>query len=191
MALALHAVAMAVVVAVSAPPPASGGPAPPPPPGEKPVAPYVQSDANAGATPVKGTAAFQAFHGLPGVQRVASSFVDRLAVDPRIKDIFAAADLVRLKRTLAEQFCYLLDGGCTYTGRDMATAHKGQGLQTSDFNALVEDLQISMDREHVPFRAQNTLLAKLAPMERTVVERKSPAVLKAWRRRLASLRAGR
>ena len=47
-----------------------------------------------------------------------------------------------------------------------------------------------MDRERVTFRAQNVLLAKLAPMERTVVERKSPAALKSLRRRLVSLRAG-
>lgn len=183
----LNALVMVAALALAPPRTADASPTPP---GETPVASYTQSNANAGATPVAGTATFNAFHGLPGVTRIASSLVDRVVVDPRIKDIFAAADRVRLKRTLAEQFCYLLNGGCTYTGRDMATAHKGQGLQTSDFNALVEDLQIAMDAEHVPFRAQNVLLAKLAPMERVVVERKSPAVLKAWRRRLNALRAG-
>lgn len=77
-----------------------------PPPGEKPVDPYVQSNANAGATPVQGTAVFAAFHGREGVRRIADDFVDRIERDPRIKDVFAAADTVRLKRTLAEQFCY-------------------------------------------------------------------------------------
>ena len=101
------------------------------------------------------------------------------------------ADTVRLKRTFAEQLCYLLDGGCAYTGRDMRESHRGMGLQTSDFNAVVENLQHAMDDERVPFRAQNVLLAKLAPMQRTVVERKSPAMLKEVARQLASLRPAR
>jgi hemoglobin len=49
--------------------------------------------------------------------------------------------------------------------------HKDQGVQQTDFNILVEYLQAAMDHERVPFRAQNRLLAKLAPMQRDVVER--------------------
>ena len=185
-------VILAFILASAAPsagPPASLMPASTAPPaGEKPVEAYVQSDANAGASPVHGTAVFAAFHGRDGVRRIADDFVDRVEKDPRIKDVFAAADNVRLKRTLAEQFCYVLNGGCAYTGRDMREAHRGQGLQNADFNALVENLQSAMDAEHVPFRDQNVLLAKLAPMQRAVVERKSPAILKSLQRRMASLR---
>lgn len=78
---------------------------------------------------------------------------------------------MRLERTLNEQFCYILGGGCDYTGRDMKTAHKDMGLQASDMNILVEHLQDAMDREGVPFVLQNRFLAKLAPMKRDVVER--------------------
>ncbi len=53
----------------------------------------------------------------------------------------------------------------------MKTSHKDMGLQDADFNALVENLQKAMDQEGVPFRAQNRLLAKLAPMQRSVVTR--------------------
>lgn len=156
----------------------------PTPAGERPVEPYVQADANAGATPIRGAAVFAAFHGEPGVRRITSRLVDLNLVDPRIKEIFVTTDVARVKRTLYEQFCYLLGGPCTYTGRDMTASHKGQGLQASDFNALVENLQKAMDEERVPFSAQNKLLAKLAPMERVVVERKSPAALAKWRKRL-------
>jgi hemoglobin len=141
------------------------------PPHEEPVKPYTQSNANAGATPFEGHAMLDAFHGRPGIDRIVDDLVDRAIVDPRIKEVFAATDLVRLRRTLKEQFCYILGGGCQYTGRDMKTSHKDQGLQMSDFNALVENLQAAMDKEHVGFRAQNRFLAKLAPMERDSVER--------------------
>ena len=147
------------------------------PPGEQPVDPYVQSNANAGATPMRDDATFQAFHGKEGLARISSDLVDRSVADPRIKAVFAAADLVRLKRTLTEQFCYVLanssqEGGCDYTGRDMTAVHKDQGITPRDFNVLVENLQRAMDKEGVPFAAQNKLLAKLAPMSRQAIERR-------------------
>lgn len=140
-------------------------------PGEQPVDPYVQSNANANARPLVDTATFEAFGGKSGLSRIAADTVEFSMADPRIKEIFAATDVPRLKRTLAEQFCYVLGGGCDYTGRDMKTVHKDMGVTNRDFNALVENLQKAMDKEGVPFFAQNRLLARLAPMQRSVVER--------------------
>ncbi|CAM3195521.1 Globin [Sphingomonas antarctica] len=141
------------------------------PPGEEPVDPYPQSNANAGATPLSGTATWDAFHGEAGVSRIVDDLVARLVADRRISDIFKAHDLVRLRRTLKEQFCYVLNGGCAYTGRDMVAAHKDLGLQTADMGALVEDLQAAMRQEGVSFAAQNRLLAKLAPIKRQAIGR--------------------
>lgn len=138
---------------------------------EEPVAPYTVSDANAGATPMSSDAAFRAFGRRAGLERIVADFVERIHADPRIADIFRASDQVRLRRTLVEQFCYILGGGCAYTGRDMKTAHKDLGLQIADLNILVDNLQGAMTRADVPNWAQNRLLAKLAPMKRDVVER--------------------
>lgn len=140
-------------------------------PDEEAVAPYTPSDANAGARPFADDAMWRAFHGQAGVNRIVDDLVDRSLADPRIKDVFQAHDMVRLRRTLKEQFCYILNGGCAYSGRDMAAAHKDLGLQNADFNALVEHLQAAMDREKIGFRDQNRFLARLAPMQRNVVER--------------------
>lgn len=141
------------------------------PPGEKPVDPYVQSNDNAGAQPRSDAATLAAFNGREGLIRIAADTVDFSMADPRITEIFATTDVPRLKRTLAEQFCYVLGGGCAYSGRDMKSVHKDMGVTKRDFNALVESLQKAMDKEGVPFFAQNKLLAKLAPMQRDVVER--------------------
>jgi len=143
----------------------------PVPPGEQPVDPYAPSDANAGATPFAGQGMWRAFHGQAGVDRIVDDMVSRLVVDRRIAEIFRGQDIVRLRRVLKEQFCYILDGGCHYSGRDMTASHKNLGIQRKDFNALVEDLQIAMAKEHVSIFAQNRLLAKLAPMKRAVDER--------------------
>jgi len=82
------------------------------PPGEEPVAPYTQADTNAGAAPFAGTAMLDAFHGRAGIGRIADGLVDRMIVDKRIADILRGQDIVRLRRLLKEQFCYLLNGGC-------------------------------------------------------------------------------
>lgn len=142
-----------------------------PPPGEDPVDIYMQSNANAGATPFKGAGMLKAFHGNPGINRIADDLVNRIKRDPRIADILKGQDEVRLRRLLKEQFCYILNGGCDYSGRTMKAAHKDLGLQTADVGALVEDLQAAMREEGVAFFAQNRFLAKLAPLKRDAVER--------------------
>lgn len=139
--------------------------------GEFPVDPYEQSNANAGASSYDSARLVEDFGGQKGIRRIAARTIELSEADPRIADIFAAHDMVRLKRTLAEQFCYLLGAGCDYSGRDMRTAHAGLGATKADLNALVENLQAAMREAGVPFAAQNRLLAKLAPMSRLVVER--------------------
>jgi hemoglobin len=139
---------------------------------EQPVAPYTVSDANAGAAPVTGDKLYRALHGREGIERIVTDLLARCQTDPRISDIFKATDFGRLSRTLTEQICYISGGPCHYTGRDMKTAHTDLGLQNADLNALVEDLELAMDKERVPFRYQNKLLAKLAPMQPMVVQRR-------------------
>lgn len=141
------------------------------PPGEEPVEPYRVDPANAGARPFDGDAMARAFGGQDGIRRIVDRFVAANFDDPRIGEIFTNQDRVRLGRVLFEQFCYLLNAGCTYTGRDMRIAHRDMGVQQGDMNRLVENLQRAMAAEHVPFAAQNRFLAKLAPMRRDVVTR--------------------
>jgi hemoglobin len=95
----------------------------------------------------------------------------RLVADPRTHAFFAEADQVSIKKHLVEQFCVILGGPCAYTGRDMQASHKGFDIDRAAFNALVEDLQLAMDARRIPFRAQNKLLAKLAPMHRDIEHR--------------------
>lgn len=139
--------------------------------GELPVDPYEISNAQAGAAPFSGTGMRDAFHGQEGIRRIVNNMVDRATSDPRISEIFVSHDLVRLRRTLFEQFCYILNAGCDYTGRDMASSHKDLGVQVDDLNVLVENLQAAMADEKVNYAAQNRLLSRLAPMKRDVVTR--------------------
>jgi hemoglobin len=114
---------------------------------------------------------FEQFGGMPGLTALMDDFMIVLLDDPRMRPFFEKVDHDRVKRQLAEQFCAILGGGCTYSGRDMRETHAALAVDRADFNALVEDLQIAMNRRGIPFRAQNRLLAVLAPMHREVINR--------------------
>lgn len=107
----------------------------------------------------------------PGLVALMDDFMVLLLADARTKPFFENADQAAIKKHLVAQFCVILGGPCTYTGRDMKSAHTGMGVDRGAFNALVEDLQVAMNRRKIPFRAQNKLLAKLAPMHREIESR--------------------
>lgn len=114
---------------------------------------------------------FEQFGGMSGMTALMDDFMAILLEDPRMRPFFEKVDHDRVKRQLAEQFCAVLGGGCAYSGRDMKETHAAFAIDKADFNALVEDLQIAMARRDIPFRAQNKLLALLAPMHREVINR--------------------
>ncbi|WEN14462.1 group 1 truncated hemoglobin [Rhodanobacter sp. AS-Z3] len=112
---------------------------------------------------------FDQFGGKPGLVTLMNDFMDNLMADSRTHSYFADSDREHIKAELVDQFCVILDGPCTYTGKDMVKVHRKLGINRAAFNALVEDLQTAMDKNNVPFRAQNKLLAKLAPMHPAVI----------------------
>ena len=91
--------------------------------------------------------------------------------DSRINFAFAQADLSVFKQRLYSQLCALANGPCKYEGRDMKTAHQKLAVDNAQFNALAEDLYLAFDRVGVNYRAQNKLMALLAPMQRDIVKK--------------------
>lgn len=109
--------------------------------------------------------------GKDGIGKIVKDFVPLLQGDARINKLFIDVDIPHLEKMLAEQFCSVSDGPCQYTGKSMKLIHDGLNISNAQFNALVEDLQLAMDKNAIPSRTQNKLLAKLAPMQRDVVTR--------------------
>ncbi len=109
--------------------------------------------------------------GRKAITLVVADFVGNVAHDRRINKFFAKANIPRLKRRLVEQICEGSGGPCTYSGRDMKSAHAGMGISGGNFNALVEDLGKSLNKFHVPKREQGELVAILAPTKKDIVEK--------------------
>lgn len=114
---------------------------------------------------------YERLGGKAAIQKVVDTFVANVAQDARINSRFATTDIPRLKRHLVDQICEATGGPCTYTGRDMKTAHAGMGITNAEFDALVEDLVAALNTHQVPQREQQELLALLAPMREDIVER--------------------
>ena len=114
-------------------------------------------------------ALYQAFGEKAGLVKLMDDFVPRLQADPRLAEAFKNANVVNLKAKLVDQICVVSGGPCEYKGADMKSAHSNMDITKTDFNALVEVLQKSMDAQGIAFSSQNQLLAKLAPMHRDVI----------------------
>jgi hemoglobin len=106
-----------------------------------------------------------------GLINIMDDFMINLLKDPRTRSFFENADQKHIKEQLVDQFCYILNGPCDYRGAKMKPIHANLGINRENFNALIEQLQFSMDKYNVPFRAQNKLLAVLAPMHREIIAR--------------------
>ncbi|MES2319522.1 MAG: group 1 truncated hemoglobin [Pseudomonadota bacterium] len=119
--------------------------------------------------PAPGGATFDGLGGKPGIKRIVQTLLPLIKADPRIRESFADTDMINLALRLEEQFCVLAGGPCAYKGKSMLEIHDGLNITNAQFNALAEDLQLAMERNGVPARFQNKLMARLAPMQREIV----------------------
>ena len=109
------------------------------------------------------------------IEAVVDDFVTRVGQDDRINKFFQKTDAVSFKAKLVDQICEASGGPCKYTGiyKDMKTAHKGMGITDADFNALVEDLAITLDKfiqmKTITEKEKKDLLAALGPMKADIV----------------------
>lgn len=114
---------------------------------------------------------FQTFGGREGLTALMDDAMTRWLKNPKTKPFFENADQAKIKALLVEQFCVIIHGPCEYSGRTMAEAHRGMNVKEANFYGLVEELQVAMNKRHIPFRAQNRLIAALAPMHRDIIDK--------------------
>jgi hemoglobin len=111
---------------------------------------------NMGMMPMQQKSLYERLGGKDAIVAVVDDFVGNVAADNRINHYFAKTDIPRLKP-------------CTYTGRDMRTAHAGMGVTNADFDALVGDLVKTLDKFKVPDKEKGELLGILGPMRTSIV----------------------
>jgi hemoglobin len=120
-------------------------------------------------TPVRDGTLYQRLGARAGISKIVDDFIPIVLADARINSFFKSTDTKHLALLLSEQFCQLSGGPCTYSGRDMVSAHEDMGVTLAHFNALAEDLQIAMENNGIASSTSNQLIAKLAPLQKAIV----------------------
>jgi hemoglobin len=158
-----------LVACSSSPKPPPTASAPSPAPVVATATPATVTPSPQAAEPPRPPSLFERLGGIDAITAVVADFVGRTTSDPRIKERFFNTDPVHLQQMLVELVCMATGGPCTYSGRDMATAHAGMDLVDDEFNALVENLVGTLDKFQVPERERGELLAPLAAMHPQIV----------------------
>src|SRR5262245_38348710 len=104
---------------------------------------------------------YERLGGMDAITAANDDFFAGAATDNRINHHFVHSDIPHFKRLLVEWMCEASGGPCTYTGRSMREAHSGMGLTDADFDAIVEDLIMALDKHNVPAAEKNEVLSLL------------------------------
>ena len=123
----------------------------------------------ASAQPAPNDALYQQLGGQAGLFSLTDDLMLHLLADPRMNPFFKDVDAAQFKQQLTAQLCEVSGGPCKLKDANMKKVHAGVDITRTDFNAMVEVLQQSMDARGISFSAQSRLLAKLAPMHREIV----------------------
>jgi len=133
-------------------------------------------------SPVGVPTLFTRLGGLPAITAVVDEFLKNVVGDARINGFFAetvksTARVTALRQNLIDQVCAGSGGPCEYKGRDMKSSHRGMQITDVEFDALVDDLVLALDKFNVPVAEKAALLGVLAPMRGDIVEKRQMRML--------------
>jgi len=115
--------------------------------------------------------------GYDAIASIAHDYFGRIRSDPQFSRFTGGRSQDSLKRArqlLVEQFCALTGGPCVYIGRDMKTAHGGLGITKRDWDASMNHLVESIDRQKVRQKEKEEFLMIVAAYEKDIVEKTEP-----------------
>ena len=109
-----------------------------------------------------------------GIAAVVDSFVNLAASDAKVNFTrdgkFKGMDVPYLKGQLTDFISMVTGGPVKYVGKDMKTAHAGMKIKGAEFDALANDLAITLDKFKVPANEKKELLTLVASTKNTIVE---------------------
>lgn len=83
---------------------------------------------------------FDRIGGEAGVERLLSSFYDRVLGDPELAPFFENVPMEKLRRMQKEFFSEALDGPLFYSGRSMREVHQGRGITKEHLRRFTDHL---------------------------------------------------
>ena len=111
--------------------------------------------------------------GYDAIAAVADDLLPRLMSDPQLGRFWAhrGEDGIRREKQLLIDFlCVCAGGPLYYTGRDMATSHKGMGISARDWEIFLGHVQATLDTFQVLQRERREVLAFVESTRADIVE---------------------
>jgi len=112
---------------------------------------------------------FDALGQYPGIEKITHQLILNIAKDERVKHRYKGVNMQKFKKGMTEFLCTLVGGPCNYQGDNMHTVHAGYQYTNTEFNAIVDDLILAMEQQHIPVTTQNRLLKLMAPYYKDIV----------------------
>ncbi|HLB36145.1 MAG TPA: group 1 truncated hemoglobin [Gemmatimonadales bacterium] len=107
---------------------------------------------------------YQRLGGVYPISVVVDDFIDRLLVNdvlnanPAINQARAKVPAAGLKFHVTSLVCAVTGGPCTYAGRGMKEAHAHLNVTEREWQAMVADFRVTLDKFKVPAQEQGELI---------------------------------
>lgn len=106
----------------------------------------------------------------PALDNIIDNLINIIGQDDVVFSHFAQSNVTRFKDQLTVFLCHLADGPCQYKGDSMEDIHQGMYINKNEFNHFVELFIQAMDAADISYPVQNKLLARLAPLRKTIIK---------------------
>lgn len=111
--------------------------------------------------------------GYDAIAAVADNLLGRLTADAALGRFWenrGADGVQREKQLLIDFLCSSAGGPMYYTGRDMASSHRGMGISTADWTAFIGHLEATLDSFSVPAAERDQVLSFIDSTRADIVE---------------------
>jgi len=125
-------------------------------------------DANTVRHPTEGSV-YDRIGGKTALAGVVDDFMATVGSDPRIARRFANVADPNFKAGLVEELCTATGGPCHYAGPSMKDTHAALDVTDAEFNAMIQDLRHSMDRQGIAVDTQVAFAAAMEPLRDEIV----------------------
>lgn len=124
---------------------------------------------------------YQRLGGLYNIAAVVNDFIDRLYVNqtlnanPAISNARSELRKPGLKAHLTMQVCQVTGGPCNYVGKSMKESHAAFRITDKEWDAMVADFKVTLDKFKVPAAEQQELIGIVATTKPDIVVSAAPA----------------
>ena len=122
---------------------------------------------------------YERLGGTYSIATVVDDFIERLLVNstlnanPAIKEARARVPKAGLKFHVTTLVCEVSGGPCKYAGRTMKESHERLNITPAEWDAMVADFKITLNKFNVPQREQQELITIVGSTKNDIVRSSS------------------